>query len=86
MLVVTRRKDESVMIGDDVEVTIVAVSGGQVKLGFTCPRSVEVLRKELWLGTQQGGSQKELHKQAGRDPYRDTRKHRRGHTTPTPEK
>jgi carbon storage regulator len=47
-LVLTRKLDESVMIGDDVEVTIHEISGGQVKLLIAAPRSVKLWRSELW--------------------------------------
>jgi carbon storage regulator len=47
MLVLTRRAGEEIVIGGDVRVTVVAVSGGRVRLGVTAPRSVPVLRMEL---------------------------------------
>ncbi len=48
MLVLSRRKDESIMIGDDVEITIVDVRGDKVRLGINAPRSIPVHRKEIW--------------------------------------
>ena len=48
MLVLTRRKGESVILGDDVEITILEVSRHQVKLGVQAPRSVPVYRKEIY--------------------------------------
>lgn len=48
MLIVTRREGEKLMIGDDVVVSIVEVSGGTVKLGIDAPRSVPIYREELW--------------------------------------
>lgn len=48
MLIVSRREGEKLMIGDDVVVAIVEVSGGTVKLGIDAPRSVPVYREELW--------------------------------------
>lgn len=48
MLVLSREKLESVMIGDDVEVTIVDVRGDRVRLGIEAPKSVRVNRKEVW--------------------------------------
>lgn len=53
MLVLTRFAQESVMLGDDTEVTVLEVRGEKVKLGFTAPRSVEVQRKEIWLAIQE---------------------------------
>ena len=47
MLVLTRKVGESLLIGDEVEVTLVEVRGDSVKLGIQAPRSVGVWRKEL---------------------------------------
>ncbi|MDR1519259.1 MAG: carbon storage regulator CsrA [Planctomycetota bacterium] len=48
MLVLSRRKDETIMIGDDVEITIVDVRGDAVRLGIKAPRDVSVHRKEIY--------------------------------------
>jgi len=48
MLVLTRGKDESIMIGQDVEVIIIGVRGKKVRLGITAPRSTPVHRKEVY--------------------------------------
>ena len=48
MLVLARKRDQSIVIGDDVEVTIVDVHGDQVKLGITAPRHIPVHRKEIY--------------------------------------
>lgn len=48
MLVITRKKGESLMIGDDIEVTIVKLDDGSVKLGINAPKEVTILRKELY--------------------------------------
>ena len=53
MLVLSRYKDESIMIGDDVEITIVDVRGDKVRLGINAPRSVSVHRKEIYLKIQE---------------------------------
>ena len=47
MLIVTRRPNEKVMIGDDIVVTILGVKGNQVRVGFDAPRSVNVDREEV---------------------------------------
>ena len=52
MLVLSREKDESIMIGDDVEITIVDVRGDKVRLGINCPRSISVHRKEIYIAIQ----------------------------------
>ena len=48
MLVLSRRKDESIMIGDEVEITIVDVRGDKVRLGITAPKSIPVHRREIY--------------------------------------
>jgi cytosine deaminase len=48
MLVLSRTRDQTVIIGDDVEVTVVDVRGEKVRLGITAPRSVPVHRKEIY--------------------------------------
>ena len=48
MLVLSRQKDESIMIGDDVEITIVDVRGGKVRLGITAPKDISVHRREIY--------------------------------------
>jgi carbon storage regulator len=52
MLVLARNPDQSVMVGDDIEVMVVGVRGDKVKLGFTAPDNVAVHRKEVWLAIQ----------------------------------
>lgn len=52
MLVLSRQKDESIMVGDDVEITIVDVRGDKVRLGITAPRSIAVHRKEVYEAIQ----------------------------------
>ncbi|MCX7976593.1 MAG: carbon storage regulator CsrA [Bellilinea sp.] len=47
MLVLTRRVDESITIGDTITVTVLAVEGDRVKLGITAPREVLILRQEV---------------------------------------
>ena len=53
MLVIRRRSGESLLVGDTVEVEILEVSGGQVKLGIRAPRDVSILRKEVYLTREQ---------------------------------
>lgn len=52
MLVLSRKRDESIMIGDEVEITVVEVRGDVVKLGVRAPRSVSVHRKEIFEAIQ----------------------------------
>jgi carbon storage regulator len=48
MLVLTRRKGESIMIGDDIELVVVEIKGDQVRLGVKAPKHVEVYRNEVF--------------------------------------
>lgn len=48
MLVLSRQRDQTVMIGDEIEVTIVDVRGDRVRLGFKAPAEVPVHRKEVY--------------------------------------
>jgi len=52
MLVLTRRLDESIIIADDIEVTIVEVRGDRVRLGVEAPKDIPVHRKEIWEKTK----------------------------------
>jgi carbon storage regulator len=57
MLVLTRKTNQSIMIGDDVEVTVLAVSRDKIRLGITAPRDVPVFRKEVYLSIKgEGGT------------------------------
>ncbi|MDC7225122.1 MAG: carbon storage regulator CsrA [Spirochaetales bacterium] len=48
MLILSRRKDESIIIDDKIEVSIVDIKGDQVKLGINAPRSVKIYRQEVY--------------------------------------
>jgi len=52
MLVLTRAVNEAIMIGDQIEVTIVEVKGGKVRVGISAPAAVRVHRKEVYLAIQ----------------------------------
>lgn len=53
MLVLTRKLNESIKIGDDVEITVIGVEGDQVKLGINAPRNIDIHRKEIYLAIQE---------------------------------
>ena len=53
MLVLTRKLEESVMIGDEIEVRVLGIHGDQVRLGFSAPRNVAVFRKEVFESIQE---------------------------------
>ena len=54
MLVLTRRLNQSIKIGDNIEITVIEVRGGQVRIGVTAPRDVTVHRNEVYLQIKQG--------------------------------
>jgi carbon storage regulator len=61
MLILTRRVGESVMIGDEVTVTVLGVKGNQVRLGVNAPKHVSVHREEIFdrIKAEQNGSDQE---------------------------
>ncbi len=65
MLVLSRQRDESIMIGDDVEIIIVDVRGDKVRLGITAPKSIQVHRREIYDAIQ---SEKAEKKNAPKQP------------------
>jgi carbon storage regulator len=53
MLVLTRKSNQSIMIGDDIEVSVLSVMGEKVRIGISAPRDIPVFRKEVYLEIQQ---------------------------------
>jgi carbon storage regulator len=53
MLVLTRKRFESILIGRDIRVTIVAISGGKVRIGIEAPGQVDIVRQEILAGASQ---------------------------------
>jgi carbon storage regulator len=80
MLVLTRKSNQSIMIGDDIEVSVLSIMGEKVRIGIQAPRDIPVFRKEVYLEIQQevatGGSAraevddalKRLSSASGREP------------------
>jgi len=58
MLVLSRQRDESIMIGDDVEIIIVDVRGDKVRLGITAPKCIPVHRREIYDAIQREKAEK----------------------------
>lgn len=57
MLVLTRKANQSIMIGDEIEVSVLSVLGEKVRLGIQAPRRVPVFRKEVFLEIQAQGEE-----------------------------
>ena len=53
MLVLTRKSNQSIMIGDEIEVSVLAIMGEKVRIGIQAPRTIPVFRKEVYLEIQQ---------------------------------
>jgi len=52
MLVLTRKSNQSIMIGDDIEVSVLSIMGEKVRVGIQAPRDIPVFRKEVYLEIQ----------------------------------
>lgn len=48
MLILSRKKDESIMLGDEIKVTVLGLRGGNVRIGITAPASITVHREEIY--------------------------------------
>lgn len=63
MLALSRKQNEAIVVGNDIEITILEIKGDQVKIGIQAPKSVPVYRKELYM--QIKDANQEAIKQAG---------------------
>jgi carbon storage regulator len=59
VLVLTRKSNQSIMIGDEVEISVLAIMGEKVRIGIEAPRSVPVFRKEVYVEIQQDRAEDE---------------------------
>jgi carbon storage regulator len=75
MLVLTREVGEKVVIADEVKVTVLEISGGQVKLGFEAPDDIAIHRLEIWERIRDGGT----------DDWRTRRIRRKGSSGASPD-
>ena len=53
MLILTRKPSQSILIGDDIEVSVLSTTGATVKIGIQAPRDIPIFRKEIYLEIQQ---------------------------------
>ncbi len=60
MLALTRKKGSSIMIGNDIEITVLGIQGEQVKLGIVAPKNISVHRKEIFLQIQKENAEAAL--------------------------
>ena len=67
MLVLTRRPGESIVIGNDIVVTIVEIKGGQVRVGISAPRDIQVHREEIYEQVRQANVDAVASAEATRD-------------------
>jgi carbon storage regulator (csrA) len=67
VLVLTRRANQSIMIGDDIVVTVLDVRGDQVRIGIKAPRSVDVHREEVFFALQRDGGRDAIRASSDRD-------------------
>jgi carbon storage regulator len=54
VLVLTRKPNQSIMIGDEIEISVLAIMGEKVRIGIEAPRSIPVFRKEVYLDIKSG--------------------------------
>lgn len=57
MLALARKVNESIMLGNDIEITLLKIKGDQVKIGISAPKSVPIYRKEIYLQIQEENKQ-----------------------------
>lgn len=56
MLALSRKKDEAIIINNDIEITVIEIKGDQVKLGISAPKSVPIYRKEVYVHIQEANA------------------------------
>ncbi len=57
MLALTRKLNESIMIGNDIEISVLEIKGDQVKIGINAPKSVPIYRKEIYIQIQEANKE-----------------------------
>ena len=66
MLVLTRKSNQSIMIGDDIEISVLAVMGEKVRIGIEAPRAVPVFRREVYVEIQEDQDDPDEREEVGR--------------------
>jgi carbon storage regulator len=66
MLVLTRKSNQSIMIGDEIEVSVLAIMGEKVRIGIEAPRSIPVFRKEVYLEIREDSSHEDTREQVNK--------------------
>jgi carbon storage regulator len=66
VLVLTRKSNQSIMIGDDIEISVLAVMGEKVRIGIDAPRSVPVFRREVYVEIQEDREDTDDHEEVDR--------------------
>lgn len=69
MLILTRRVGETLMVGDDVTVTVLGVKGNQVRIGVNAPKEVAVHREEIYQRIQKEKEDRDGHHSGNRQPW-----------------
>ena len=59
MLVLTRKTNQSIMIGDEIEISVLSTAGDKIRLGIDAPRDIPVFRKEVYLEIQEESGESE---------------------------
>jgi carbon storage regulator len=67
MLVLTRKSNQSIMIGDEIEVSVLSVMGEKVRIGIQAPQRVPVFRKEIYLYAGAGGQGQRHRRERGQE-------------------
>lgn len=71
MLVLSRKKGESIIIQEHIEVTVLGVEGDTVRIGISAPKQMDIFRKEIYLSIQESNRESTAHTQMNLDALRN---------------